>query len=119
MASGRGQTKAKMATDANGTQIQGALRPKPGASQNVTVVAANTVSTKLVDAGGVPYEIVRLLSTVDAYVRFGDFATVAAAVADMYLKASMAEYFSLRGMSYIAVIRIGGADGILNIQVMD
>lgn len=119
MASGRGRTKAKLATDANGMQIQGALRPMPGSSQNVTVVAANSVSTKLVDANGVPYEIVRLLSTVDAYVRFGDFATVAAAIADMYLKANMAEYFSLRGMSYIAVIRIGASDGIMNIQVMD
>ena len=119
MASGIGKTKARLTTDSNGNPIQGALRPKPGGSQNVDAHVHAHVSTRLVDANGVPYDIVRLISTVDAYIRFSDDSGTVAVATDMYLKAFIAEYFSLRGCTYIGTLRVGGADGVLNVQVMD
>jgi hypothetical protein len=104
--------KLKMAMDANGQPLQGALCPRKGDSQNVVVAGASAVSTEITDA-----EVVRLYSTTDCHIRFGDFATVAAVATDMFLPKNLPEYFNLRGNRWIAVIQ-DSAGGTLNIQVM-
>jgi len=105
--------KVRMAMDANGQPIQGALCPRRNGSQNVSVGAASVVSTELVSA-----EVVRLAATTDCRIRFGDFAAVAAVATDMLLHGGFPEYFNLRNYKYIAVLQ-DTAGGILNIQIMD
>jgi hypothetical protein len=108
-----GRVKSRLAMDANGQSIQGAMRPRVGGSQNVSYTAVAGVSTILTDS-----EIVRLISTTDCHIRFGESNAVAATSTDMFMKASEPEYFSLRGSKYISAIR-DSADGTLNIQIME
>jgi len=108
-----GRVKSRLTVDANGQSIQGALRPRVGGSLNVSYTAAAGTSTILSNA-----EIVRLISTTDCHVRFGEVDNVAAVVTDMLMKAGQYEYFSLRGSKYISAIR-DTADGSLNIQIVE
>jgi hypothetical protein len=105
--------KAKLGVDGLGVSIQGALRPRVGGGQRLAIGAVSAPSAVLTSA-----QIVRLVSTVDCHINFGEFATVAALATDMFLTAKMPEYFSVDGYSYIAVIQdVGG--GFLFINIME
>jgi hypothetical protein len=106
-------TKAKLAMDAGGQPIQGALHPRFKGSQIVAFTAVAGTSTVLTEA-----EIVRLIASEDCYVRFGDFSTVVATAADMFLKKEQAEYFNLRKMRYVSAVRVI-TSGNLYVTIMD
>jgi hypothetical protein len=109
------RNKARLVMDVNGSPVHGALRPRPGGSQNVTYIGAGVSfhSTIIENA-----EIVRIVATTDCHVRFGDVDHPTALVIDMLVRTGQPEYFVLRSAKFIAVVR-DSADGILNIQIMD
>jgi hypothetical protein len=100
--------KSKLASDANGQAIQGALSPFQVINVNYTDSSAKSAAIEA--------EVVRLIATSDCYVKFGD-SDVAATSSDMLLKGSLAEYFTLGGRKYIAAIRVS-SNGTLNITVV-
>jgi len=74
----------------------------PGVSQALTV-GASSVQSALPQAG---VTIVRLFSTVDAWVSFGSNPTaVAEGATSMFLPAGIVEYFEIRADEKIAVIQ--------------
>lgn len=62
-------------------------------------------------------EVIRVISTADCYIRFGLTDLVLATSNDMFLKAGIEYYFSVRDR-YLSVIRDSG-DGNLYITLMD
>jgi len=100
--------KVNLVHDANGSPVQGALSPYS------TVVVAFDASAR--NTNPLEGEIVRLIATQDCHIKFGG-AVVTATTSDMFLKGSQAEYFTLRGSTYIAAIKSAGA-GNLYITVM-
>ena len=103
------ERKVCLSFDANGSPIQGALCPSTVISLAYTSVSNRT--------GAIDGEVIRLISTSDCYVKFGDVDIVTATTSDMLMVAGKPEYFSLRGKKSIAAIRVS-ADGTLNITVM-
>jgi len=103
--------KVRMVTDGNGVAVQGALHPK-----NTTPIAYTDVAG--VNATSFACEIVRLYSTTDCFVKFGDLSTLAATSGDMFLKAYTPEYFSMRGDSRISAIR-SSVSGSLYVTEME
>ena len=103
--------KAVMATDGNGVAIQGALRPK-----GTTVIAYTDTAAKNVTAFAC--QIVRLYSSTDCFIKFGDKGTLVATTSDMPLKATTPEYFNMRGNSFISAVR-STASGNLYVTEME
>ena len=103
--------KVVMVTDGNGVAVQGALHPKSTTAIAYTAVAG-------VNATPFACQVVRLHSTTDCYVKFGDLSTLAAIVGDMFLKAYTPEYFSMRGNSRISAIQ-SAAPGSLYVTEME
>jgi hypothetical protein len=103
--------RARLAVDDNGNSIQGALHPKSTVVINVST--ANQTGTDAL-AG---IEVVRLCATEACYVKFGAVATVN----DVFLPASVPEYFTLRGDSFISCIKTaaGAGTGKLHITLFD
>ena len=103
--------KVVMVTDGNGVAVQGALHPKSTTAIAYTAVAG-------VNATPFACQVVRLHSTTDCYVKFGDLSTLAALVTDMFLKANTPEYFTMRGNSRISAIR-DSVSGTLYVTEME
>jgi hypothetical protein len=102
----------KMVHDADGDPVQGALHP--GSSKILGVGVASTGTALPTNS-----KIVRLVCTVACYYKFGG-ASVAASPSDsVLLPANTIEEVATGGNLYIAGIRIGGADGVLNISRME
>jgi hypothetical protein len=103
--------KVVMVTDGNGVAVQGALHPKGTTAIAYTAVAG-------VNATPLACQVVRLHSTTDCYIKFGDLSTLAAVVGDMFLKANTPEYFTMRGDSRISAIR-DSVSGTLYVTEME
>jgi len=102
--------KVTLVYDANGSPVQGSLCPED------TIIISYDGTTRNADALEA-VEIVRLISTTDCHIKFGN-AVVEAVVTDMLLKANLVEYFSLRGNTYIAAIKdVGAGDLFVTIMV--
>jgi hypothetical protein len=106
--------KTRLPVDANGNAVQ-ALHPRSKANQEVAFTNVSALSEVLVEA-----EIVRISSSKNCRVRFGD-SSITALITDTFLKSDTPEYFSLRGDTYIAVIRdaVSAESGTLYITIMD
>ena len=105
--------KIKLVVDANGVGIQGAFHP---ASAQLVAIGAGSLRSTVISG----VEVVRLVASGNCHVKFSDQSTVTAVAAtDMYLAAYIPEYFSLKGDTYIAVIRDGAAVGWLCITPME
>ena len=100
--------------DERNTPIQVA---EPENSQSISVTATSASITRSNKPG-----VVRLLATVDCYIKFGKGITTAT-TSDMYLAAFIPEYFRLGSdtsnidSDTIAAIRVS-EDGALNITEM-
>lgn len=79
-----------------------------GTSQVVALGASSTKSNQL----GAGTTIVRLVSTVAAFVNFGGTGVVAAANTSIYLAPNVPEYFGVTPGSYIAGIQASGAGSL-------
>jgi hypothetical protein len=88
--------KIKMSVDGFGNAFQ-ALNP------STTVVVA-IGGTSAQNSSPIVAEVVRLIATSDCHVKFSPTGG-SATTSDMFLKAGVAEYFSMKGDQYIAVIQ--------------
>ncbi len=105
--------KIRLTYDANGSPVQGSLHPSP----TTTTLDIGAASEKNANAF-TEIEVVRLIATGNCHVKFGN-ATVVAIATDMYLASGREEYFTLRGDTFIAVIRDIASTGKLFITPME
>ena len=94
---------------------------KPGPGQNVTLVAATTVSSVPI-SGDV--NVIRLFSTVDVNISVGETSAVGATSTSFYLPAFTPEYIRIdqpnpsTGAASKTLAAFGSAAGTLNIVEM-
>jgi hypothetical protein len=108
--------KAKLVVDANGVAIQSPLHLFP------TVTVLNVAATNVNGTALTGIEIVRLCASEACVVKFGrDNSITAVDGTDTYLPANTPEYFSLRGDTYIACVKLvaGAGAGKLYITPME
>ena len=101
--------KSKLASDAFGNAIQGALHPT-----TTTVIAFTDTAAK--NNTAIVAEVVRITSEQDCYLKFGDSGVVAT-TSNMPMKAGQPEYFTMDGDTYISAIRVS-VSGNLFVTIM-
>lgn len=107
-------TATRLASDRFSHPIQ-AL--KPGLVTNVSVSTGG--SQKMAAALSADTIVVRLISTVDAYLSVGELNTAAASAGSMRIVANVPEYFRIEQATSVVVAVMGvAAAGTLNVTEM-
>jgi non-ribosomal peptide synthetase component E (peptide arylation enzyme) len=79
---------------------------KPDANQKVTIGAA---SAAIANAVGNYIQVVRIVSSVDSYVKIGKSGEEPVATSnDMFVKAGVPEYFSIAPGAKVAFLQVSG-----------
>jgi hypothetical protein len=86
---------------------------KPKTSQKITVGAA---SAKITNAVGAYIQVVRILSTSAAYVKFGATGDSATA-SDMIVPANVPEYFTISAGQFVHALQVSAA-GTMDVTEM-
>lgn len=102
--------KPQMVRDTSGGVVQ-ALTPVATVTINATTSSTRVAMTD-------PISLVRIASTVDCYIKFGD-SSVSASASDMLFPAG-AEVFAVEDptTTHIAAVTVGGTPGVLTATKM-
>jgi hypothetical protein len=86
---------------------------KPKRTQKITTSAT---SAKIASAVGDSIQVVRILATAAAYVKF-DVTGGAATATDMYIPPNVPEYFTISGGQFVHAIQVTAA-GVVDVTEM-